>query len=91
VGLGVYSINVQKSVMPKGVEHADSTPTSITITVVQKSVMPKGVEHNPHYGVRDGYIDVQKSVMPKGVEHLTTRATGVQVSPCAEVSDAERR
>jgi len=36
---------VQKSLMPKGVDHFVSSRTGIVNGSVQKSLMPKGVDH----------------------------------------------
>ena len=37
------------SVMPKGVEHAESAPEhALSAAGMPTSVMPKGVEHAPH-------------------------------------------
>jgi len=37
---------VQKSLMPKGVDHLGLPTDSVADSVVQKSLMPKGVDHN---------------------------------------------
>jgi len=36
---------VQKSLMPKGVDHTYLASPSVMATTVQKSLMPKGVDH----------------------------------------------
>ena len=40
-----YTNTVQKSLMPKGVEHPLARHTPPELARVQKSLMPKGVEH----------------------------------------------
>jgi len=44
---------VQKSLMPKGVDHMFVSFRIGRFAGVQKSLMPKGVDH-PHYSVHSG-------------------------------------
>ena len=64
---------VQKSLMPKGVDHFIHGPQSPERMLVQKSLMPKGVDHSLYLirGIQDCWV--QKSLMPKGVDHIKTR------------------
>ena len=61
---------VQKSLMPKGVDHTPEEFEKEFSDVVQKSLMPKGVDH---FACSTSQISVpaavQKSLMPKGVDH----------------------
>ena len=42
------AVNVQKSLMPKGVDHKAYVYESSGLPDVQKSLMPKGVDHIAH-------------------------------------------
>ena len=61
---------MQKSLMPKGVDHMPPHKTVRHTPDVQKSLMPKGVDHQTsgRYSYRLPFT-VQKSLMPKGVDH----------------------
>ena len=60
---------VQKSLMPKGVDHQRLGRLGKGGKIVQKSLMPKGVDHTKKRTRKRGTRKVQKSLMPKGVDH----------------------
>ena len=61
---------VQKSLMPKGVDHGSGLAECCWESVtVQKSLMPKGVDHLESARFINANGQVQKSLMPKGVDH----------------------
>ena len=55
--------------MPKGVEHRSSTPSSLNISDVKIPMMPKGVEHRGLVNEIEADLAVKIPMMPKGVEH----------------------
>jgi len=67
---------VQKSLMPKGVDHSTCTYPNYLQVIVQKSLMPKGVDHGLGTGLDHATLFVQKSLMPKGVDHLPKAKIG---------------
>ena len=82
---------MQKSLMPKGVDHATSASESKPAPRVQKSLMPKGVDHNGRPGATSEISHrVQKSLMPKGVDHWQARFLKA-LPASAKIFDAERR
>ena len=80
---------MQKSLMPKGVDHLCAKAQSIPLLNVQKSLMPKGVDHRTSFPNRSSSRRVQKSLMPKGVDHV---AVGYRerLDNGAKIFDAER-
>jgi len=82
---------VQKSLMPKGVDHWWYCRLLFGWVWVQKSLMPKGVDHC-HPQVTPAAVNgVQKSLMPKGVDHFHVPAKVVPGLVRAKIFDAERR
>jgi hypothetical protein len=81
---------VQKSLMPKGVDHCSACLTPRK-TQVQKSLMPKGVDHQRLGRLGKGGKIVQKSLMPKGVDHPAIGVYDEEGNSCAKIFDAERR
>ena len=82
---------VQKSLMPKGVDHTAGLESIGIRTVVQKSLMPKGVDHYRSFLDALTRINpVQKSLMPKGVDH-TVQIDCRDALEGAKIFDAERR
>ena len=89
-GRGDRAKKVQKSLMPKGVDHDDKTFSDLISHAVQKSLMPKGVDHHIKF-IRAGRSgQVQKSLMPKGVDHRKNDISA-SICQCAKIFDAERR
>ena len=63
---------MQKSLMPKGVDHPFHRYEEFLKEQVQKSLMPKGVDHRRLDWATRSVSAVQKSLMPKGVDHFIT-------------------
>ena len=86
--LSKHIIGVE-SLMPKGVEHWDTTREA-SATASVESLMPKGVEHKGFESLPNRRSSRVESLMPKGVEHALFHQRILWLIVCW-ISDAERR
>ena len=77
--------------MPKGVEHQNSSTMSSCAKSVSLPMMPKGVEHPKLFFRQSNLHLVSLPMMPKGVEHRLRARLQTSHAPGESSDDAERR
>ncbi len=83
--------HVERTMMPKGVEHGVGDRGRGGLRRVERTMMPKGVEHPTDTQKLGFSAGVERTMMPKGVEHGGSIRAKRRLGRCGTNNDAERR